>query len=174
MVTRQQEYDNPNNFISLSSSVSDSPDHGRTKFEPESSLYDSTHSLSVHEFQPTVGSADWLANLIKSSEEIFFTSIQEYLLEKEHCRTLVQRLKQQVQPTQQDAKYPLVFDMVTSPEVWNIPLSQAYISNKEQIYLVYPELHPRKVPNQHYGQKMSMQPPISVMNLQQTQPLDLS
>ena len=35
---------------------------------------------------------------------------------------------------------PLAFDHEKNPAIWNVPPSQAFLSNKEQIYMAYPEL----------------------------------
>lgn len=39
-----------------------------------------------------------------------------------------------------DLLIPIQFDRSENPAIWQIPDSQALLSNKEQIYATYPEL----------------------------------
>ena len=81
-------------------------------------------------------------------ESIFYEKIQSLLLEKEHYKTLISVLQTRlVNMSDLEQKIPLVFDrQIPHPSIWDLKPSQALISNREQIYCLYPELTKEHTP----------------------------
>ena len=112
-------------------------DHRRDALYTDS---DFATEQSLASLGDTVNAQAWLSGVKARSEEIFYRHIQELLLEKEHHQTVIRGLRAKMMPRELDSVCPLMFDQGQNPELWHLKPSQAYLSNKEQIYTQFPEL----------------------------------